>query len=104
MRNDDLTIKVKSCGTTEDYRTDKQLDQAEETAFLASQRAKPMYSCSYFTIDSCCFIFDLFTDHPTKKLNLQAVVLGEEQNVNASQKIYMTHWYSLTSIRMRFRV
>ena len=89
---------------TEDYRTDKQLDQAEETAFLASQRAKT-YGIAVLIlllILAVSYLIFLQTIQRKKLENLQAVVLGEEQERKRLAKdLHDGIGVLLTSIRMR---
>ncbi len=89
---------------TEDYRTDKQLDQAEETAFLASQRAKTygIAALILLLILAVSYLIFLQTIQRKKLENLQAVVLGEEQERKRLAKdLHDGIGVLLTSIRMR---
>lgn len=105
LRNEAFENKIKDVAeTTEDYRTDKQLDQAEETAFLASQRAKTygIAALILLLILTVSYLIFLQTIQRKKLENLQAVVLGEEQERKRLAKdLHDGIGVLLTSIRMR---
>lgn len=89
---------------TEDYRTDKQLDQAEETAFFASRRA------SYLGVGLVVLLVVLLISYlifiqtlQRKKLeNLKAMVMGEEQErKRVAKDLHDGIGVLLTSVKLR---
>lgn len=89
---------------TEDYRTDKQLDQAEETALIQSQKAKTfgIVALILLLVLAISYLIFLQTIQRKKLENLQAVVLGEEQERRRLAKdLHDGIGVLLTSIRMR---
>ncbi|MGW8122256.1 tetratricopeptide repeat-containing sensor histidine kinase [Roseivirga echinicomitans] len=89
---------------TEDYRTDKQLDKAEETAFFASRRARGfgfglIVLAVVFLLSYLLFSRAL----QAKKLeNLRAMILGEEnERKRVAKDLHDGIGVLLTSIKLR---
>ncbi|WP_082793986.1 tetratricopeptide repeat-containing sensor histidine kinase [Roseivirga seohaensis] len=89
---------------TEDYRTDKQLDEAEETAIWATQRAKIFGGITIALIMLLIISYLLFsrTIQRKKLENLRAMVLGEEnERKRVAKDLHDGIGVLLTSIKMR---
>lgn len=89
---------------TEDYRTDKQLDEAEETAFFATQRAKIYGSVALVLIMALIISYLLFTRAIQKKKleNLRAMIIGEEnERKRVAKDLHDGIGVLLTSVKLR---
>lgn len=89
---------------TEDYRTDKQLDEAEETAVGATQRAKVFGGIAVGLIMLLIISYLLFSRAiQRKKLeNLRAMILGEEnERKRVAKDLHDGIGVLLTSVKMR---
>ncbi len=89
---------------TEDYRTDKQLDEAEEEAFFATRRAKVFGIVIIVMIVVMIITYLLFTRAIQKKKleNLQAMVLGEEnERKRVAKDLHDGIGVLLTSVKLR---
>lgn|GEM_PF-3709893 len=89
---------------TEDYRTDKQLDQAEEQAFFATRRAKIFGIVIVILIVIFIIAYLLFSRAIQKKKleNLQAMVLGEEnERKRVAKDLHDGIGVLLTSVKLR---
>ena len=89
---------------TEDYRTDKQLDEAEETAIWATQRAKVFGGIAVGLILLLIISYLLFSRAiQRKKLeNLRAMILGEEnERKRVAKDLHDGIGVLLTSVKMR---
>tara|TARA_A100000171_G_scaffold25103_1_gene23440 strand:+ start:2495 stop:4249 length:1755 start_codon:yes stop_codon:yes gene_type:complete len=89
---------------TEDYRTDKQLDEAEETATWATQRAKVFGGIAVGLILLLIISYLLFSRAiQRKKLeNLRAMILGEEnERKRVAKDLHDGIGVLLTSVKMR---
>lgn len=89
---------------TEDYRTDKQLDEAEETAFFATQRAKVYGSGAIVLIMVLIISYLLFTRAIQKKKleNLRAMIIGEEnERKRVAKDLHDGIGVLLTSVKLR---
>lgn len=89
---------------TEDFRTDKQLDQAEEEAFFATQKTKVFGLVIIIMIVVLIISYLLFTRAIQKKKleNLRAMVLGEEnERKRVAKDLHDGIGVLLTSIKLR---
>jgi signal transduction histidine kinase len=89
---------------TEDYRTDKQLDEAEETAFFATQRAKIYGTVTIALIMVLVISYLLFTRAIQKKKleNLRAMIIGEEnERKRVAKDLHDGIGVLLTSVKLR---
>ncbi|WP_323757523.1 tetratricopeptide repeat-containing sensor histidine kinase [Roseivirga sp.] len=89
---------------TEDYRTDKQLDEAEEVAFYATQRAKIFGGIAVGLIMLLIISYLLFsrTIQRKKLENLRAMILGEEnERKRVAKDLHDGIGVLLTSVKMR---
>jgi len=89
---------------TEDYRTDKQLDEAEETAFFATQRAKIYGAVVIALILMLIISYLLFTRAIQKKKleNLRAMIIGEEnERKRVAKDLHDGIGVLLTSVKLR---
>ncbi len=89
---------------TEDYRTDKQLDEAEEEAFFATRRAKVLGVVIIVMIVVMIITYLLFSRAIQKKKleNLQAMVLGEEnERKRVAKDLHDGIGVLLTSVKLR---
>ncbi|OEK01999.1 hypothetical protein BFP97_10920 [Roseivirga sp. 4D4] len=89
---------------TEDYRTDKQLDQAEEQAFFATRRARIFGIVIIIMIVIFIIAYLLFSRAIQKKKleNLQAMVLGEEnERKRVAKDLHDGIGVLLTSVKLR---
>lgn len=89
---------------TEDFRTDKQLDQAEEEAFFATQRARIFGLVMLIMLVVMIISYLLFTRAIQKKKleNLRAMVLGEEnERKRVAKDLHDGIGVLLTSIKLR---
>lgn len=89
---------------TEDHRTDKQLDQAEEQAFFATRRAKIFGIVIIIMVVVLIIAYLLFTRAIQKKKleNLQAMVLGEEnERKRVAKDLHDGIGVLLTSVKLR---
>ncbi|KYG76739.1 ATP-binding protein [Roseivirga echinicomitans] len=89
---------------TEDYRTDKQLDEAEETAVWATQRAKIFGGIAVGLIMLLIISYLLFsrTIQRKKLENLRAMILGEEnERKRVAKDLHDGIGVLLTSVKMR---
>ncbi|MBO3700342.1 tetratricopeptide repeat protein [Fabibacter sp. E12] len=89
---------------TEDYRTDKQLDEAEEQAFFATRRAKIFGVVIIIMIIVLIIAYLLFSRAIQKKKleNLQAMVLGEEnERKRVAKDLHDGIGVLLTSVKLR---
>lgn len=89
---------------TEDHRTDKQLDQAEEQAFFATRRAKIFGTALAILAVVLIISYLLFSRAIQKKKleNLQAMVLGEEnERKRVAKDLHDGIGVLLTSVKLR---
>ncbi len=89
---------------TEDLRTDKQLDQAEEQAFFATRRAKIFGMVIVIMVVIFIIAYLLFSRAIQKKKleNLQAMVLGEEnERKRVAKDLHDGIGVLLTSVKLR---
>lgn len=89
---------------TEDYRTDKQLDQAEDQAFFATRRARVFGVVIIVMMVVMLISYLLFTRAIQKKKleNLQAMVLGEEnERKRVAKDLHDGIGVLLTSVKLR---
>ncbi|WP_252938827.1 tetratricopeptide repeat-containing sensor histidine kinase [Roseivirga pacifica] len=89
---------------TEDFRTDKQLDEAEATAFFASRKAR-IFSIVVIVLAIVLVIsYLIFVQTLQKKKleNLQAMVMGEEQErKRVAKDLHDGIGVLLTSVKLR---
>lgn len=89
---------------TEDYRTDKQLDEAEEIAFFASRKAK-LFGIGLIVLAVILLISYLIfiqTLQKKKLENLQAMIMGEEQErKRVAKDLHDGIGVLLTSVKLR---
>jgi signal transduction histidine kinase len=89
---------------TEDYRTDKQLDQAEQTAFFASRKARLFSIGLIILVIALLISYLIFIQTLQKKKleNLQAMVMGEEQErKRVAKDLHDGIGVLLTSVKLR---
>ena len=89
---------------TEDHRTDKQLDEAEEQAFFATRRAKVLGAALGVLAVVMVIGYLLFSRAIQKKKleNLQAMVLGEEnERKRVAKDLHDGIGVLLTSVKLR---
>lgn len=89
---------------TEDFRTDKQLDEAEEEAFFATRKAEIFGIVIIIMLVAMIITYLLFTRAIQKKKleNLQAMVLGEEnERKRVAKDLHDGIGVLLTSVKLR---
>ena len=110
LQSDSLRLSIEkarhreTAQITEDFRTDKQLDEAEATAFFASRRAR-IFGIALIILAAVLIIsYLLFVQTLQKKKleNLQAMVMGEEQErKRVAKDLHDGIGVLLTSVKLR---